>query len=152
MARTRWKARCLIALGELWLTQGDMEKSEGFLAELDAQGFTEGFPFKKHQIRAARLKANLFFTKGEHAEGEAELKRALESAIALENPTEIWKTHYAMGSLYSGRGEGKQAKTHFHAAREVVQGIAEGLTDPQLKQGFLEAQPVRDIFTHSEGG
>ena len=32
--RTRWKPRCLLGLGDLWLQAGDTDKAESFLSEL----------------------------------------------------------------------------------------------------------------------
>jgi hypothetical protein len=41
------------------------------------------------------------------------------------------------------------ALAQFQAARDVVQGIADGLTDPELKAGFLGADTIRDVFAKS---
>ncbi|MCH7476577.1 MAG: AAA family ATPase [SAR324 cluster bacterium] len=151
-ARPRWKPRCLIAMGELWLARGEIGKSEAFLVELDAHGFTDGFPFRKHQVRARRLKGALFSAKGQAREAEAEFKQALDLALELENPTQIWQTHRVLGRFYAEQGRSGEAAREFQAALGVMQGIAEGLTDPVLKDGFLGSQPFREVFAQMEKG
>jgi hypothetical protein len=59
LARVRWKLRCLIMLGELWLERGRLDEVDHLLAEHDDYGVTNGFPFPKLQARAMRLKAAL---------------------------------------------------------------------------------------------
>ncbi|MCH7831390.1 MAG: hypothetical protein IIC55_00795, partial [Proteobacteria bacterium] len=151
MAQTRWKPRCLITLGEIWLRLEKPKKTEAFLAELEAQGYTELFPFKKHQVRANRLRGALLLSQGQPEDAEAEVKLALERALQLENPTEIWKSHQALGDLYKERGKAKLAKTQYRNAVKVIEGIANGLTNPELREGFLQSKPIRELFAQSKG-
>ena len=151
MAQTRWKPRCLITLGEIWLRLEKPKKTEAFLAELEAQGYTELFPFKKHQVRANRLRGALLLSQGQPEDAEAEVKLALERALQLENPTEIWKSQQALGDLYKERGKAKLAKTQYRNAVKVIEGIANGLTNPELREGFLQSKPIRELFAQSKG-
>jgi tetratricopeptide (TPR) repeat protein len=150
LARTRWKPRCLLGLGELWLRPGDLDKAEAFLADMNAHRFTAQFPFKKHQIRAARLRAGILAA-GKEADAAIEtLKTALGNARSFGNPTQLWKTHLALGDLLAENGKESQARPHYAAARKVVETVADGLTDPTLKGGFLRAPPIRAVLSKAQ--
>jgi tetratricopeptide (TPR) repeat protein len=150
-ARPRWKPRCLLGLGELWLQAGDMDKAESFLSELFEYQWTDKFPYKKYQVRAWRLRSHILSARGQLEEAEAELNRALTQAKQIGNPTQLWKTHQAAGNLLLKQGRSKKARAEFQTALKVVQGIAEGLTDEALKEGYLQSEPIQELFSQAEG-
>jgi class 3 adenylate cyclase/tetratricopeptide (TPR) repeat protein len=151
-ARTRWKPRCLLGLGELWLQTGDADKAESFLSELFEHQWTDKFPYKKYQVRAWHLKSGILSARGRMKNAEIELTRALTQAKQLGNPTLLWKTHQAVGNQLLKRGKNKDAKAQFQTALKVVQNIAEGLTDVALKEGYLQSDPVQELFSQAQGG
>jgi class 3 adenylate cyclase/tetratricopeptide (TPR) repeat protein len=143
--RTRWKPRCLLGLGELWLRAGDTDKAGSFLFELSEHQWTDKYPYKKYQVRAWRLRGQISSARGQLEEAEAELYRALTHAKELGNPTQLWKTHQALGNLLRLRGKAEKARAEFQAALKIVEGIAEGLTDLALKEGYLQSEPVQKL-------
>jgi tetratricopeptide (TPR) repeat protein len=151
IARTRWKPRCLLGLGELWLQAGDMDKAESFLSELFEHQWTDKFPYKKYQIRAWRLRSHILSAKGQLEDAKTELNRALTQAKQLSNPTQLWLTHQVLGNLLLKQGKDRDARAEFQTALKVVQGIAEGLTDTALKEGFLKSKPIQELFSQVEG-
>ena len=79
------------------------------------------------------------------------MHRALTQAKKLGNPTELWKTHQALGHLLFKRGKNDEAREQFQAAAEVVHDIAEGLTNEALKKGYLESDPIQQLLSQAEG-
>jgi len=148
--RTRWKPRCLLRLGELWLQAGDTDKAESFLSELIEHQWTDQFPYMKYKVLAYRLRGQILATRGQIEEAEVELHRVLTLAQKLGNPTELWKTHQALGAMLLSQSKGEEARAEFHAALEVVQGIAEGLTDAALKEGYLQSHPIKELASQAE--
>jgi len=151
LARPRWKPKCLIALGELSLKQGNIEECERYLAELDSHGLTDLFPFTKHQVRAGHLKGALLTAKGQPEEAEAELNLALRRAVELEMPAQIWKSHRALGDFYAAQDQAKKAGPHYREALQTIQDIAKNLTDPDLKQNFLESASILELSANAKG-
>ena len=149
--RSRWKPRCLLGLSELWLQMGDTDKAESFLSELFEHGWTDGFPYKKYQVRAWRLRGQILSAKGRFEEAEIELHRALSQAKELGNPTVLWNTHQALGNLLLKQDKREKARREFQAAVNVVQGIAEDLTDVELKEGYLQSEPVQRLVSLAQG-
>ena len=150
--RVRWKPRCLLTLAEYWLMREDRTKAQAYLDEAMEDGVIDEFPFKKYQVRAGRLQGNIHAAQGKDKEAESELKKALKLAKELGNPTQLWRTAQALGNLYAGQGKAKQGAAQYKAALKVAQDMADGLTDPELKEGFLNAAPIREVFAQAEGG
>ena len=148
--RFRWKARCLLALGELALVEGDPARAQGYLDEVRADQWLDGFPMKKYQVRAARLQGNIDAALGKEKEAEHELSEALERSEELGFPTPVWQTHRALGDFCAGQGKSTKAKAHYGNAREIVQGLADGLTDEDLKKGFLHSTVIQKLFLSAE--
>jgi tetratricopeptide (TPR) repeat protein len=149
--RTRWKPRCLLRLSELWLQAGDTDKAECFLSELFEHGWTDGFPYKKYQVRACRLRGQILSAKGRFEEAETELHRALTQAKQLGNPTQLWNTQQALGNLLLKQDKREEARRAFQAAVKVVQALAEDLTDVELKEGYLQSEPVQKLVSLAQG-
>jgi tetratricopeptide (TPR) repeat protein len=150
--QARWLPRCLLTLAELWLHQEDLPKAQAFLDEAIDHGWIDKFPYKKYRVRAGRLRGNILAAEGSHQEAEAELKKALALAKKLGNPTQLWRTQQALGNLYQRQDKAKQAQTQYKAALKVVQGMADGLTDQELKDGFLTSEPIREVFAQAGKG
>ena len=150
-ARTRWKPRCLLGLGELWLQTGDADKAESLLSELFEHQWTDKFPYKKYQVRAWCLRSDILSARGLMKNAEIELTRALTQANQLGNPTLLWKIQQAVGNLLLKQGKNKDAKAQFQTALKVVQDIAEGLTDVALKEGYLQSDPIQELFSQAQG-
>jgi tetratricopeptide (TPR) repeat protein len=149
--QTRWKPKCLLGLGELWLQTGDTDKAESFLSELFEHQWTDKFPYKKYQVRAWRLRSDILSARGQIQEAETELNRAPGQAMQMGNPTLLWKTHQAAGNLLLKQGRSKEARAEFQTALKVVKGIAESLTDAALKEGYLQSEPIQKLFSQVEG-
>jgi len=150
-ARARWKVRLLVALGELWLGRGDINKAQSYLDEMHDYHWTDRFPYKKYQVRAGRLQGTIFSAIGKDKEAETEFKCALTLAEELGNPTQFWRTQQALGNLLRKQGKSKEARAKFQTALKVVQGIAKDLTDVALKEGFLQSESIQELFLQVEG-
>jgi class 3 adenylate cyclase/thioredoxin-like negative regulator of GroEL len=149
LARTRWEARCLLGLGEVSVVAGDVGRAEELLSELDVHGFTERFPFKKHRVRALRLRAGVAAAHGEAAEAARLLEEAIAVARAVGNPPQLWKTQLALAEVLERVGRREEARAASAAAREAILGVAEGLGEP-LRRPFLAAAPIREALAKAD--
>ncbi len=98
------------------------------------------------------MQGAIFAAREKPEEAQEEFRKALKIAEDLGNPTQLWRTHQALGNLYAKMGKGKagQAKTRYRAALKIVRDIAGGLTDPELKEGFLQSDPIREVFAQAD--
>ncbi|HEY3239890.1 MAG TPA: tetratricopeptide repeat protein, partial [Acidimicrobiia bacterium] len=83
-------------------------------------------------------------------EAERELSAALEAAVAIGNPPQLWKTHAAIGDLRRAQGRSEDARRAYGEALSVIEGVASALTDSQLRETFRHSQHVEDIRQAAE--
>jgi tetratricopeptide (TPR) repeat protein len=141
----RYRPRCLLGLGEFWLQKGDLPKAQFYKDEVTDHGWTTKFPYKKYQVRTGRLQGNIYAAQGRFDEAETELQQTLKCAKQLGNPTQIWKTHQALGKLFHTQGKIDRSVEQYSRALKIVEAIAEDLTDPELKEGLLQSKPIREV-------
>ena len=65
---------------------------------------------------------------------------------AVNNPTQLWKTHVALGGLYRETRRPDPSRASFAAARAVIDSIGESLRTPELKEGFEGSQVFCKVF------
>jgi len=121
----------------------------------------------------ARIAKNLEISKREHTKkiegrflrllGEAQMKRndsdnairSLSDAILIlkevGNPRQLWETRASLAAAYDKLRRGSEAREQWGAAAEVIQRTAGGLSDRELREGFLSAKPIRDILASAGG-
>ena len=138
-------------MSELALRKADPRMAQKRLDEALADGWVDGFPMKKYQVRAARLQGAIQVATDDIEAAKQSLGQALERARDLAFPTQLWLTHRALGDVLAEHDE-SQAREHYGQAREVVQAIADGLTDPALKNDFLASKPILALFARTETG
>jgi DNA-binding SARP family transcriptional activator/tetratricopeptide (TPR) repeat protein len=148
--RSRWKARLLLALGELWLRRGDADQAAHFLAEVRHHGWTDDVPYLKYQLRAARLQARIHSAENRHEAAVQEMRNAEERAARLRNPTESWLTRHAWGDVLTAAGQSAQAAKHYRAACSIVEDIAGALTDAELREAFRASRTVQSLRAAAE--
>jgi tetratricopeptide (TPR) repeat protein len=119
----------------------------------------------------ARITKNLEISKREHAEkiegrflrllGEVQMKRnesdnairSLSEAILIlkevGNPRQLWETHASLASAYDRLRRESEAKEQWGAAAEIIHKTANGLSDRNLREGFLNAKPIQEILANA---
>ena len=138
-AKWRYSQHLFAGLGELWLAFDDPGKAEGFCNQcLDLATRTES---RKYLVRGWRLKGEIAKVRLNWEEAEEALRKALTYAKRVGNPTQLWKTHLALGELYRDTRRADSARASFAAACKVIDGIGRSLRAPELKEGF-ERSPI----------
>jgi tetratricopeptide (TPR) repeat protein len=107
---------------------------------------------KKYFVKGRRLRGRALIAMSHLDDAERELSTALEIALALANPPQLWKTHAAMGNLRRAQGRPEDARQSYGDALSVIEAVAAGLTDEKLRQTFLHSPPVEAIRLAVEAG
>jgi class 3 adenylate cyclase/tetratricopeptide (TPR) repeat protein len=143
----RYRMHLFASLGDLWLARGDSAKAQ----EL-ARGCLEQathFGSRKYMVRGWRLDGESALIRRQWDYAEQALRRALEIAQAIGNPPQLWKTHAALGRLYTGAKRPDQALVAYRAACEVVEGVKAKLLHPDLRASLERAPLIRQIYEQS---
>jgi Flp pilus assembly protein TadD len=67
------------------------------------------------------------------------------------NPRQLWEAHSSLASAYEKLRRESEAREQWGAAAEVIQKAADGLSDRELREGFLNASPIREILGNAGG-
>jgi tetratricopeptide (TPR) repeat protein len=90
--------------------------------------------------------------------GEVQMKRkesdnaiqSLSEAVLIlkevGNPRQLWQAYASLASAYDKLRRESEAREQWGAAAEVIRKTASGLSDRELREGFLSAKPIRAIL------
>jgi class 3 adenylate cyclase/tetratricopeptide (TPR) repeat protein len=142
----RYSTHLFASRGDLWLARGDPAKASACADQcLEIATRTNS---RKNLVKGWRLKGQIAVARGEWGEAELALRQALATAQAIGNPTQIWKTHVALGLLHAEAKRPEQAQQAYHAARGVIDRIKASLQNPELCASLEHSpmlQPLYDL-------
>jgi tetratricopeptide (TPR) repeat protein len=142
----RYSTRLFASLGELWLARGDLAKAQEFADQcLDIAVRTNS---RKNVVKGWRLRGEIALLGKQSEEAEEWLQQALSLAQTVGNPTQLWKTHNSLARLYEKTKRQNLEREQWRAAATIVQSIADGLPDDELRETFINSAPVREIMEH----
>jgi tetratricopeptide (TPR) repeat protein len=140
----RYSTHLFASLGELWLARGDPAKVQEFADQcLELATRTNS---RKYLVKGWRLKGESALARGQWDEAEEALRQALTIAQAIGNPTQLWKTHIALGQLHTETKRPEAAQQAYRAARQVIDRIKASLQHPALRASLENSPVVRHIY------
>ncbi len=140
----RYSQHLFAGLGDALLASDDPAKADDFCNQcLELAIRTDS---KKYLVRGWRLKGEIAMARLDWEGAEEALRKALNLAKQVGNPTQLWKTHLALGQLHRDTQRTDAARASFAAARDVIDGIGRSLQTPELKQGFERSPVFRDVY------
>jgi hypothetical protein len=104
----------------------------------------------KNMIKGRRLRGQVLMAGGRLDEAEHELSAALEVAVKVGNPPQLWKTHAAMGELRRAQGRTEDARGAFGTALSILEGVGRSLTDERIRETFLQSKHAEGIRRAAE--
>lgn len=139
----RYSIHLYASLGELALAEGDLERALALAREcLERATRTNS---RRYIARGSRLLGEIALNRRQWEEAERALGEALSIAQAIGNPTQLWKTHVALGQLHDAMKRPDAARGAYAAAREVINGMRNRLEHPELKACLGRAAFVQRI-------
>ena len=134
----RYSMHLFASLGDLWLARGDLAKAQEYVAQC-LQGATRTNA-RKYLIKGWRLQGEIALARQQRDEAEGWLRQALALAQVVGNPTQLWKTHLALGRLHAETQHPEQERQEYGAAREVINRLRESLQEPGLRASLARLQ------------
>jgi tetratricopeptide (TPR) repeat protein len=140
----RYSTHLFASLGELWLAKGDPAKAQEYANQcLELARRTNS---RKYLVKGWRLKGEIALTRRQWDEAEGALRQALNIAQAIGNPTQLWKTHLALGQLEAEAKGRELAQQSFQAAREVIDQVKERLQNPVLRASLEHSPSIQYVY------
>ncbi|MBI4641566.1 MAG: hypothetical protein HY731_12780, partial [Candidatus Tectomicrobia bacterium] len=147
---TKWRhsMHLFTSLGELWLARRDLGKAREFAGQcLEIATRTNS---RKYLVKGWRLKGEIALARRQWDEAEGALRQALTMAQVIGNPTQLWKTHAALGRFYAEGKRQEAARQAYQAAREVIEGMKSRFQNPELRASLENFSLIRQVYELSE--
>ncbi len=132
------------AVLELSLIEGQYKEGLAF-----ANSMLDTISVEQVQAYAAEsfyLRGLIRFRMGD-AQAEADLNRAREIAVRVENNLLSWRVDEALAQWYAARGEKDQARAAHQRAVEWVHELTGNISDPVLRESFLQRKDIQALFS-----
>jgi hypothetical protein len=74
------------------------------------------------------------------------LQQARTLAQAVGNPTQLWKTHLALGRLHAAARQPEQARQAYRATRAVIERVKAHLRNSELRAGLEKSSLIQHVY------
>jgi class 3 adenylate cyclase/tetratricopeptide (TPR) repeat protein len=140
----RYSTHLFASLSEPWLARGDVVRAREFVDRcLEVATRTTS---RKYVAWGWRLTGDIARVGRHWDQAVRALGEAMTTARGVGNPTQLWKTHVALGRLPSATGRRREAAESYRSAREILERMKLGLRDEALGSS-LERSPVfREVY------
>ncbi len=140
----RYSTHLFASLGDLWLARGDYANAREFCSHcIDLATRTQS---RKNLVKGWRLSGEIALACRQWDEAESAFRQALAIAETIRNPTQLWKTHLALGRLHQMRKDPPAAQQAFQAARLVLEGVKGTIQHPALRASVEASAMFRQIY------
>jgi class 3 adenylate cyclase/tetratricopeptide (TPR) repeat protein len=146
--RDRWEVRKDYLASRILLLRNDIDQAESIIhknLEITCKEHSS-----KMQGGFLRLLGEVQFGRDEIDNAIDNLNEAILILKEVGNPRKLWEAHASLASVFNKLGKYSEAREQWGAASESIQNVANGLSDRELKEGFLSADPIRKILSKAE--
>ncbi|MBI4330236.1 MAG: tetratricopeptide repeat protein, partial [Chloroflexi bacterium] len=142
--RWRWHIPLLRARGELALAEGKHEEAWSYAVQsLEMATQTDS---RKHIARAQSLQGEILAAGGRLEDAIQRLADSVQLAETIQTPREVWIGKASLGKVLARMGRDREAEAQLLHAAQTIEAIAEKLRTPSLRQSFLGAEPVLEVY------
>jgi tetratricopeptide (TPR) repeat protein len=146
--RQQWESRMNYLTAQIHLFRNESDKADALIQEGIKTART--LKAKKREGGFLRLLGEIQTRRKELENAVTNLGEAISILEGVGNPRQLWQAHDSLASAYNKLGRRSEQREHRGAAAEIIQNTANGLSDRELREGFLEAKPIREILSKAE--
>ena len=143
-ARDRWEARLDFLTALILLQREKFDEAEARIIknlEISRREHT-----KKIEGRFLRLLGEVKMRRNKSDNAISSMSEAILILKEVGNPRQLWEAHTSLALVYDKLRRESEAREQRGAAVELIHKTANGLSDRELREGFLNAKPIRDIL------
>jgi class 3 adenylate cyclase/tetratricopeptide (TPR) repeat protein len=148
-ARDQRGSRMYYLAAQILMRQKELSQAEALIRKNLKRAREEHA--KKREGGFLRLLGEVQFSHNEIDNAVNSLNEAIQVLKEVGNPRHLWQAHASLASGLAKHKRSSDAREHWGVAVEVIHNTANGLSDRELREGFLGAEPVREILSKAEG-
>jgi class 3 adenylate cyclase/tetratricopeptide (TPR) repeat protein len=148
LMRYRWETRMNCLAARILLFRNEHARADVLIQEgIKTARIQKN---KKREGCFLRLLGEIQFSRGEIDNAINSINKGILVLKDVGNPRQLWEAHVSLATGLVNVGRTSDARKHWGAASEIIQNTAKGLSDRELREGFLNAKPIGEIFTKAE--
>ena len=145
--RYQWESRMNYLTTQILIARNDLDQAEAVIQENLKMVRHE--LMKKREGSFLRVLGEVQAKRNESDPAITTLNESIQILKEVENPRQLWQAHASLGSIFSDLNRTSEAREQWGAASEIIQNTAEGLSDRDLREGFLNAKPIQEILSQA---
>jgi tetratricopeptide (TPR) repeat protein len=143
--RHQWESRMHYLAAQILLARGDLAQAEPFIRQhLET---VRRLHAKKREGGFLRLLGEVQMRRNDSEEALQSFNEAVAILEEVGNPRQLWQAHASLASAYEQMGRSNEAQGQWGVAADLIHTVADGLSDRELREGFLQAAPIRVILS-----
>jgi tetratricopeptide (TPR) repeat protein len=146
--RILWEMRIRYLAARILLERNEVAQAETIIQTNLERSSREHL--KKNEGRFLRLLGEVQTRRNESANAITTLNEAIRILGEVGNHRQLWQAHASLAAAFDTFGRAGEARDQWSAAGKVILNTANGLSDQDLREGFLSARPVKEILTKAE--
>ena len=139
----RYTTHLFASLADLALARGDLAAVQRWTGQCLEVATPRRS--RKYISKALRLRAEALLGKRQWTEAADHAQRALETARAIGNPTQLWRGHVVVARLAEARADAPSAQNEWAAAKQVIDSMMTAMADKALAECLQALPVVREI-------
>jgi tetratricopeptide (TPR) repeat protein len=143
-ARDRWEARLDFLASLILLQREKVDEAGGRITK--CLEIARRQHAKKIEGRFLRLLGEVQMKREESDSAIRSLNEAILILKEIGNPRQLWEAQASLASAYDKLGRQSEAGDQWGSAAEIIHKTAIELSDRNLQEGFLNANPIREIL------
>ena len=143
--RYQWESRMNYLAAQVLLQRNEIDQAETIIQE-NLEKVRKDL-MRKREGSFLRVLGEVQMRRNAHENAIETLNEAIHIFKEVENPRQLWQAHASLGSVFDGIKKFGESSEQWGAAAEIIQNTANGLSDQELREGFLKAKPIREILS-----
>ncbi|MGD2184534.1 MAG: AAA family ATPase, partial [Desulfobacterales bacterium] len=145
MLRHQWVSRMNYLAAQIFLRRGELDRANQMVQ--DGIKTARARNAKKRQGSFLRLLGEIQVHRNQAESAIPNLGKAIDILKKVGNPRQLWQAHASLASVFKQLGRHSEAHEQWGMAAEIVLKTANRISNRELREGFLEAEPIRQILS-----
>jgi class 3 adenylate cyclase/tetratricopeptide (TPR) repeat protein len=147
-ARQQWESRMDCLTAQILLGRNELDEAEQLISSSLAK--VREREAKKREGCFLRLLGEVQIRRGQSDAALDSLEQAIEVLKEVGSVRPLWEAHASLAGAFETLERFGEALEQWGVAAETIRNVANGLSDGELREGFINAEPIRQILSKAQ--